>query len=309
MGWTAAEYVRMWRNLMPRGHAWTRDGDSVWATIHLALSQELERLDVRTENLLDERDTRTTEELIEEHEYDLGLPQTWFPSSNWDVDRNDKLHAKLIRKGKLDKGYYIALAAEYGYTITITEFDPYVLESFRLAPLGPYEESEPQGSYSAYVWLVTIWFPSGQDFQVVPFRAGEAQSGDAIERVPCVLGLRRLFDTYKPAHTRIVFSVRPEGPGFSSGFDNGFDSVTLRVFLLGIAYNPMSPFSLGFDLGFDQSAGFEGTAFDAGFARNAMEAWGFDWGFDMGFGHPSLSIPNLPGGFERRAFDWGFDIP
>src|SRR4030042_558420 len=116
-------YLRLLKSLLPKGRAWTQDG--VLIELLTGEAVELARIDARVDDLLIERDTRTTTELIAEHEADFSLPDECLKSITMTLtERRTRLTTKLRELGSLHKQYYINLAATLGYTITIDEFKP-----------------------------------------------------------------------------------------------------------------------------------------------------------------------------------------
>jgi uncharacterized protein YmfQ (DUF2313 family)/photosystem II stability/assembly factor-like uncharacterized protein len=68
------DYVQALIQLSPTGDLWTIESGSVLHNLYTALAVELERIDTRVLELLDEADPQTTTELIDEWEEMCGLP-------------------------------------------------------------------------------------------------------------------------------------------------------------------------------------------------------------------------------------------
>jgi hypothetical protein len=73
VGLTADAYARMMRHLLPPGKLWRHDSDSVLSKVLLASADEMERIDQRALDLIEEADPRTTTELLPDFERELGL--------------------------------------------------------------------------------------------------------------------------------------------------------------------------------------------------------------------------------------------
>lgn len=235
MAKTATDYTKMIKSLFPRGRAWSTEPDSVLHQYCLALAQEFARLDARWEDLFNERDTRYTDELIEAHEIDFGLPDECTDTAATLSERRLELNTKFRAHGGQHKQYYIDLADDYGYTITITEFTPF------WCGLGT--SGSPCGDQEVlFVWLVTIDYSGGA---LTYFTSGGSVSGDPLIRASGIETLVCLINKYKPAHTHVIYEL--DGYEYSSDFSNAFDSYpsNLDDYLYG-AYN--REFSTAFDV-------------------------------------------------------------
>ena len=106
-------YTTLLQQLLPPGRAWPRDPDAELTKLVDALAQELERVDARAVDLLDEADPRTAAEMLPEWEVALGLPD---PTSPWpDADQNRAVHGRYAWRAGQDADYYRGLAASAGY--------------------------------------------------------------------------------------------------------------------------------------------------------------------------------------------------
>lgn len=220
---TVTHYLRLLQSLLPWGKAWSRDDDSTLTEFLKAQADEFVRLDSRSVDLQTERDVRATQELISEHETDLGIPDECIELAGTLQERRDYAHSKLIAQGRQDKQYFIDLAAAAGYTITITEFAP-----------------------DTFHWQVNVYGGGGSEW--VYFRSGGSVSGD-----PLIYGagfdlLQCLLDKYKPAHTTVEAVLA--GYAFDEAFGLGFDSFpsSITSWLEGA-------FGRGFGNGFDRYRG------------------------------------------------------
>jgi hypothetical protein len=70
---TAEAFARMFKALLPPGKLWRHDSDSVLSKVLLASADELERVDQRARDLIEESDPRTATELLPDYERELGL--------------------------------------------------------------------------------------------------------------------------------------------------------------------------------------------------------------------------------------------
>jgi hypothetical protein len=150
------------------------------------------------------------------------------------AERQTALLAKLRATGRLNKQYYIDLAATLGYTVHIDEYTP--------AWCGIVVCGEPCGAQTnLFYWLVNVHY----DFNT-PFTD--------YNDLQCVV------NRLKPAHTVVLFAVY--GPGFDNGFSSGFLAMPTADLTQG-----------GFDTGFANGfavfygGGFDSSAFADGFAK------------------------------------------
>ena len=228
-----AQYTKLLKRLQPTGRAWSKSSGLIPELLE-GLAAELARVDGRVDDLINERDSRTTAELITEHETEWGLPDECLGSSTVLAERRAAILARIRAIGGLSPAYYISVAAALGYTITIEEFTP--------AWSGLAVSGDPCGDQGVlFYWLVNVHY----DF-VNPFTSYS--------------DLECLLEKIKPAHT--VLLTQFYGPGFSNGFSNGFDAMPAADLTRG-------GFSTGFESGFDvfYGGGFEGTGFADGFDK------------------------------------------
>ncbi len=254
MAKNTSNYLQLLQSLLPKGKVWNRIIDSTLGQFLYGVAEEFARVDLRTEDLQVERDTRYANELLVDHEIDLGLPNECTVKASTLTERRQLVNGWLTSTGGQSAAYFIEIAERYGYTITITEFTPF------WCGLGV--AGDPCGEQDVlFHWRVNINIADGV---LVYFTAGQSQAGDSLLKSSDVLeSLICIFENVKPAHT--VLSYLFVGPGFSRGFSSGFDSLLSdqESFLYG-------GFSRGFDFGFDRHNG-----------------GGFNTGFTVGFNTPA----------------------
>jgi len=232
MGFSAAEYRDQLLSLLPRGRAWTRDSSSVWYELAYALGAELARLDARSATLIDEADTTTVSEMLDEWEEEFGLPDSCvdtLPTSTADRQAVLTAHQRLVN-GRADKYYFINLADGAGATITITEFTPFWS--------GHGVSGDECGDQSnIFYWMVTYLDVGG--------------IGDGVrDSIKC------MFEKYKPAHTVIIWD---EGTAYDWSFSRAFDApvTTGDRYLTGAYHNAFShAFDVRWGGAFSRATGF-----------------------------------------------------
>lgn len=180
---TTRSVTRALKQLLPRGRLWLLELGSYLDRILVAISDELVRILGRGEDLIEESDPRTATETLEDWERMLGLPDeviTTIPAT--DAARRLAITQKLIRQGGQHAGFYVALAAACGYTVTID--DSYGEDVFRA---GTAVAGDALGGlWSAFQWGVTV----------------TATAATALTHAELEAVIRRAA----PAHTSVVFT-------------------------------------------------------------------------------------------------------
>ncbi len=258
MARSAKDYLHQLYTLLPRGAAWSRAvGSRIYEYLY-AQAEELARIDDRANKLITERDTRYTNELMDDHEEDLGLPDFCvvdnapFDPELTLAERRLRALTKLTQTGQQNKEYFIGIAASLGYTATITEYFPATcgISECGIATCGDYR--------ARFYWSLNVETFSAVEKAI----CGEAQCGDLIRKVSDLVTLIFcLAELYKPAHTILIHNTL--GEGFSNGFSQGF-------FAKAAAGNA-GGFSKGFSTGFYvlNGGGFEYDGFSSGFEKQS----------------------------------------
>lgn len=122
---TSADYLRAFQALMPRGRVWPRDPDAVQTKVFSGLTQIYARNTDRANYLLIDSFPATTYELLPEWESTLGLPDPCAGVSPTVQQRRTQVVARLASSGGQSAAYYIGVAAQLGYGITITNYAPF----------------------------------------------------------------------------------------------------------------------------------------------------------------------------------------
>lgn len=100
--------------------------------------------------------------------------------------RQARVVGKLRARGGLSVPYFTALAADFGYPVTIEEL---------LAG------TDGLGDEGIYRWRVTF---TGTPLYY--FRAGQSRAGERLVEGPLADALEGLFTDLKPAHTQVIFA-------------------------------------------------------------------------------------------------------
>lgn len=192
MALSADDYYQMLKGDTPQGRAWPTEDEATVNLLLRAIAEELARLDGQVDYLLDEIDPVTTQDMLGDWERILGLPDACVEEGQSLQDRKAAVLAKLTNQGAQTPQFYIDLAARYGYTITITEFQPFVCGESRCG--------EPLTIESIrFYWQVSTALDT-----IKYFRTGASTAGDPLrdwgnDVLECVI------NKLKPAHTIVNF--------------------------------------------------------------------------------------------------------
>jgi uncharacterized protein YmfQ (DUF2313 family) len=191
---TRGQYVELLKNLLPRGLAWPRDTAAYFHKIFDAVAEEMVRFDERVSvDLVNEADPNTTLELLEDWERVTGIPDDCQGSVSETVAlRRADILRKLTARGGQARQFFIALAATFGYTITIDEPRPFRVGHGRC------------GDRCYDVDWIHHWRVLSASVVSSEFRVGTGRCGDRL-RVWRNDELECLFGEKKPAHTKVHF--------------------------------------------------------------------------------------------------------
>lgn len=190
----ADDYRRLLLQLLPQGMAWPRASDSTLARFLDAVAVEFSRVDQRAGALFAEVLPATTSELLEEWERVAGLPDPCVADQPQTLQsRRAALVARLAGTGGQSIDYFIGLAADLGYTITIEEFRPFRVGA---AVVG---DSLTNGDW-AHTWRI-----NGPEVTVTAFRVGQSVVGEPLRAWGNEL-LECRISGLKPAHTVLLFA-------------------------------------------------------------------------------------------------------
>ena len=209
---SSSDYAGVIADLLPIGTAWPRDADSalmawcagcgeVWGDVVAVRAAVL---------LVTESDPRATLELLPEWERAWGLPDPCTAEPLSIVDRRRALVSRITKVGGQSRAFFIALAAELGYAVTIAEFSPFMAGLSRCGDTRLAAPGDPTDT--DYRWTVgdpTIrywWKVRVSGVKTRWFRAGTGQAGfDPMCRIGIATDLECVFRRYKPAHTGLQF--------------------------------------------------------------------------------------------------------
>ncbi len=176
MGLSARHYREQMQALLPRGAAWPRADEAFLTKALDGFAEEFARVGARAEALPAEIIPSTTTELIADWERVLGLPDPCVGRLEETLaKRRNAVVAKLTGGGSASRAYYIELALQLGYVITITE-------------------------PSTHTWLITAPITTVTYFNVGSSVVGERLVSYDHDFFECY------FQSIKPAHTSLSFA-------------------------------------------------------------------------------------------------------
>jgi uncharacterized protein YmfQ (DUF2313 family) len=228
------DYVDALAALLPVGPAWPREYDSTLMKLVGGFSQIWgDPVDARAADLLEiESDPRQTIELLPDWEYNYGLPDPCYTAPQTIGQRQLALVMRMTMLGSQSREFFIEVAAEIGYTITITEYRVFVVGIDRCGDNRVYGDGtdpmfnewdqpilNPDGTHvkagelsewpnyglgppgNRFYWTVHVHQSS-----LIWFRVTKGQTGvDPHLRIGLADDLECLLNRLKPAHTEIIF--------------------------------------------------------------------------------------------------------
>jgi len=220
-------------NLLPEGLAWPRHIGSLTMKVTKGLANIWGFVDARAADLLEqESDPRTTIELLPDWERNWGLPDECFPPTLTIDERQRALVQRMTIQGGQSREFFIDVASQLGYSISITEFRPFVVGidrcgDDRLYGVEPPPMHNEWGQLILDVWgnpvsngelsdwpnygigppeMRFYWTVHVGEVPLNWFRCASGQVGvdhhlefSLAEDLECVL------NRWKPAHTQIIF--------------------------------------------------------------------------------------------------------
>jgi uncharacterized protein YmfQ (DUF2313 family) len=226
------DYAKAFSQLLPQGLAWPRIATSVLMKVVSGLSQIWGNVEQSASLLLEiDSDPRYTTQLLPEWERAFGLPDPCLSEPTTIGERRFNLVQRMTLLGAQSREFFIALAASIGYTISITEYRPFMVGIDRVGDnrrIGNgsiiYDEFNhivlntiglpvtTLGEYSEYPYMLGppenryYWHVHVAAAKLTWFRVTKGQTGiDPHLRIGIATDLECLLRRYKPAHTEIIF--------------------------------------------------------------------------------------------------------
>jgi uncharacterized protein YmfQ (DUF2313 family) len=228
MSFTSENYRDLIRSLCPKGKAWVIEPGTNLYNLLWAFADEFSRVDARGDDLINEADPRSTNELIEEWEAMVGLPDDCTAVGGSLQQRRDNIVARLTETGSLSKEFFMDIAEKLGYNILIKEFFPFRIG---MAIMGD-AIFDPDFQF--------VWEVVSPAFTEIPFYVGSARVGDYIMDYEGSSSLECIFNVLKPAQTNVFFiaadAVAQDGNPATGAKGTQILSIWLNDFLKNVLY-------------------------------------------------------------------------
>jgi uncharacterized protein YmfQ (DUF2313 family) len=220
-GWvphSADDYLQAFNRLLPQGLAWNRDIDSVQQQLWTGLNDYWGDVDANAALLLTiESDPRQTLQLLPDWEHAWGLPDPCVAEPMSVDARRTALLTKMTMLGGQSRQFFLDVATALGYTITITEYAPYMCGISRCGDTTIEDQAAGGDGYhyrwelgppeSRFVWTIHV-----SAVRYSQFICGASECGiDRLLSFALATDLECVFRRYKPAHTEIVFDYSQLG--------------------------------------------------------------------------------------------------
>ncbi|MCP1376054.1 YmfQ family protein [Dyella lutea] len=181
------------RALMPRGRVWNKDPDSVQDRTIGCFAPSYQRNSLAALNLVADAFPATALDLVPEWQATLGLPDPCAGNAPTLIQQRQQIVARLTDSGGQSAPYFIGLAAQLGYTVTITNDAPFRCGQSRCGQhLGDQD------------WFF-FWTVTAPSYTTTPFLAGQSTAGDPLGSTGNAV-LQCELQERQPAHTILQFS-------------------------------------------------------------------------------------------------------
>lgn len=230
---SGSDYTQAFLSLLPIGEAWPRHFDSLLVKTCAGLNEYWGFIDSRAADLLErESDPRLTIELLPDWERNFGLPDPCYTAPQTVDEQHLALMMRMTMLGAQSREFFIGVAKQIGYTITITEYRTFVVGldhcgdnrvygdgstpmynewgqpilNVRGVPVAEGELSEwPYYGLgpptNRFYWTVHV-----DQAKFTWFRCASGQCGvDPHLRIGTADDLECLLNRWKPGHTQIIF--------------------------------------------------------------------------------------------------------
>lgn len=194
MAHTPEEYGQLLKNLLPSGAAFIREPGTNLEQLLLGLAVEFSRVEARADVLAREVNPLNSIELLPDWERATGLPDKCSGQLETTLQgRRSAVIAKLSSTGGQSIQYFVDTAAALGYTITVTEFQPFQVG---ISAVG---DALTNGAWQ-FAWQINAPETTSVFFRVGLSAVGEALQTWGNDTLECKI--RQLA----PAHTIPIFT-------------------------------------------------------------------------------------------------------
>jgi uncharacterized protein YmfQ (DUF2313 family) len=231
---SGSDYTEAFLSLLPQGQAWPKHAPgSAMVEGLTGLCDYWGFVDSRAADLLErESDPRLTIELLPDWERNWGLPDPCYKEPLTIGERQLALVMRMTMEGAQSREFFIGVAAQIGYAITITEYRTFVVGLDRCGdnrvygdgtnpvynewgiPIkNPHGDNVASGELSEWPYYGLgpdtnrfYWTVHVDGAKLIWFRCTSGQTGvDPHLRIGLFDDLECLLNRWKPAHTQIIF--------------------------------------------------------------------------------------------------------
>ena len=187
-GIKVAKYTRLITKLFPRGFAW--NGKNL-LKLKKGMAPEYVRADERADDLINELDPRTTDEMLPDWEELTAINDSCSPVAEGKAERRRRVVEKLTSRGGSSPSYFVRIAAALGIPVTIQEFQPFRVDRNRV------EQHLNGEEWKNWFWVIA---PS---YLRKLFRVDKNRVGDRLVQTDS--DLECAIREAKPANTEVFF--------------------------------------------------------------------------------------------------------
>lgn len=195
-------YTALIQRLLPQGFAWPREAGTNLYKLCCVLSDTLTRIHLRAEQLIEEKDPRTSFELLTDHEREWGLPDSCSFGQQTVQERKAALINKILSRGGQSRGYFEAIASNLGYEIDLREYRPIVCGE---TPIATPKDNEKiiytiGAETDRFYYDVIV-----KGARATWFRCGESELGTETHlTITTAQDLECILQRLKPAHSHLT---------------------------------------------------------------------------------------------------------
>ena len=225
---TQDDYAEDLAALLPTGLAWPRDPDTnLMKTIHGMAGPWADVAIAANALLVVEDDPRLTVNMLPEWEESFGLPDECLSEPLTIADRHTALVQRMTMQGAQSRAFFIEQAAAIGYTITITEFSPFMVGVSHVGDTRGIYDPEDVTRYNwqigpremRFYWVVHVFTLRLSYFHVSASECGV----DRLLTIGLATDLECLIRRYSPAHTQVIFDYSTLiGLNFQAPYDSAY---------------------------------------------------------------------------------------
>lgn len=197
---TSSDYATAIEGLLPQGAAWNRDPNSALMKWVQGCAEIWGDVAASTNDLvMVENDPRLTLTMLPDWETAYGLPDPCLQVVLSLDERRTALLQMITIQGGASRQFFINLAKQLGYEITITEYVPFQIGLSQIGVGGSH--AEIIGPTCRFYWTITVSTPRIQRFQIGYSSAGR----DSLLEITRADDLECVINRWKPAHTTVLF--------------------------------------------------------------------------------------------------------